>query len=353
LNSSYKKNRSDKVPIPHSLLRYRELLDDSLRLSVPNCGNSVYKLLEYAMGWIDEDGRPVSKSKGKALRPTLCLLSSVASGGTIQSALPAAVALELIHNFSLIHDDIQDKDKIRHHRRTVWAVWGNSKALVAGDVLKIIADRSLTDVKDKGLNSIISNRINGLLTEAYLEMIEGQYLDLDYERRTDVGISNYLDMVSRKTGALIRSSMNIGALLGSEDDSVADTFRKCGSAVGYLFQVRDDILGIWGQETLTGKPVGSDIRRRKNTFPVVYTISKIGGSDKRELLHIYQKDNIDDNDVQSVLEIMDKVDTRSYAQDFAQSCRDDAVKLLSSVNLVTKPHKDLVDIFNFLLVREN
>lgn len=328
-------------------------MDDSLRSSIPNCGDNVYKLLEYAMGWIDEDGSPLSGRKGKALRPTLCLLSSVASGGALQSALPAAVALELIHNFSLIHDDIQDKDEIRHHRRTVWAVWGNPKALVAGDVLKVIADRSLIDLADRGFNSILSNRIIGLLTEAYLEMIEGQYLDLYYERRTDVGISNYLEMVSKKTGALIRSSMNIGALLGSEDDSVADIFRRCGRSVGYLFQVRDDILGIWGQEASTGKPVGSDIRRRKSTFPVVYTISKASGSDKRDLLHIYQKDGIDDNDVQHVLEIMDKMDAQSYAQDLAQSYRDDAVKLLSSVDLVTKSHKDLVDIFNFLLVRES
>ena len=146
---------------------------------------------------------------------------------------------------------------------------GKPKALVSGNVLRVVADTALQRLTDEGLSPERALTAVGLLAESYLEMIEGQYMDLSFEGRHDVGQSDYLGMISRKTGALIRCSLNLGAVVGTDDSGTAAAFRKCGRALGFVFQIRDDLLGIWGEEELTGKPVGADIRRRKSSYPVV------------------------------------------------------------------------------------
>ena len=234
--------------LPQAFLRYRSQIDVALRESLYARTSPAHDVLRYSMGWTDVNGNPDAGTVGKALRPTLCLYACEASGGRASQALPAAVALELIHNFSLIHDDIQDRDRVRHHRPTLWALWGESKALVAGNTLRVIADASLQRLTEVGVGLDEALEVTGLLTEAYLEMIEGQYLDLAYEGRPDIGIPEYLTMISRKTGALIRCAMNIGAVLGTSDPAVADAFREAGRSLGFVFQIRDDLLGVWGDE---------------------------------------------------------------------------------------------------------
>ena len=179
--------------------RYAPRLDEELRSGLSNDGFQVYDMLRYYMGWVDEDGNPRLAPQGKLLRPTLCLLSCEAVGGEIKHAIPAAVALEFIHNFSLIHDDIQDHDETRHHRLTLWAVWGIPKALVAGNVLRIIADSSLANLLNRGVKIHQALSSVSLLTEAYLQMIEGQYLDISFEGQHDIGMNDYLGMIARKT----------------------------------------------------------------------------------------------------------------------------------------------------------
>ena len=338
--------------LPSMFTEYRADIGIALREALRG-GDSVYDLLRYYMGWVDPEGNAASGTEGKYLRPTLCLFACEAVGGGRDQAMPAAAALELIHNFSLIHDDIQDGDETRHHRKTLWAIWGIPKALVAGNVLRIVADSTLDDLQSMGVPPSRVLPAVDQLTQAYLEMIEGQYLDISFEGQNEVGLQQYLDMIARKTGALIRCSFTMGALIGSPDAKVANDFRESGRALGFLFQVRDDILGIWGDEESTGKPVGADIRRKKNSFPVVYAMSAAGGEDKRHLLSIYGKEELDDSDVEDVLHIMDGLQVREHAHALAVEQGKVAVDALAAVEMDGRARCEYENLVDFLLYREH
>jgi len=340
------------IPLPQMFQRYRANISRSLRDSLSQQHSDVYDMLRYYMGWVDENGRPHEAMEGKALRPTLCLFACEAVGGALEMAMPSAVALEFIHNFSLIHDDIQDRDEIRHNRKTLWAVWGDPKALMAGNVLRVVADECLHQLLDSGLDYDRALAAGTLLTEAYLEMIEGQYLDLQFEGRHDISMSDYLNMISRKTGALIRCSLNLGAVIGAQAQGVRDAFKESGRAMGYVFQIIDDVLGVWGDEETTGKPVGADIRRKKNSYPVVYTMGTAKDKDQKMLNEIYEKDELDDSDVDSVLAVMDRLDVKNQAQQEAEKYANVALESLAPVELSREARQEVEDLAHFLLVRD-
>jgi len=348
---------ADTIPklrpeLPGMFTEFRADIGSALRAALDREG-PVYNLLRYYMGWVDPEGNATTGTEGKYLRPTLCLFSCEAVGGVRGMAMPAAAAMELIHNFSLIHDDIQDADETRHHRKTLWAVWGIPKALVAGNVLRIVADSTLDDLQSAGVPTGRALPVIEQLTQAYLEMIEGQYLDISFEGQSEVGLKQYLDMIARKTGALIRCSFTMGALIGSHDIGDANAFRESGRALGFLFQVRDDILGIWGDEESTGKPVGADIRRKKNAFPAVYAMSKAQGEDKRHLLGIYGKDELSDADVEDVLHIMDALKVREHAHALAVEEAEVAMDALAAVEMERRARREYENLLEFLLHREH
>lgn len=339
--------------------RYRDDLAEALKAGLsPGNGESsdpigVHGMLRYGMGWADASGRPMTATTGKALRPTLCLFACEATGGDPVQAMPAAVALEYIHNFSLIHDDIQDRDETRHHRATIWAVWGVPRAIVAGNVLRTLADVTLSGSTGRGLTSGDVLALTHTLTGAYLEMIEGQFLDLSYESRGDISLAEYLGMIARKTGALIRCSLELGAYVGSRDAATVDAFRRCGEALGLVFQVKDDVLGVWGDPGSTGKPVGADVRRKKNSFPVVHAMANASGTDAETLAHVYSKDEPGDEDVEAVLGVMDRLGTRRYAEELAASHSEQALEALTKVELETDARRQLEELAEFLLVRDH
>ena len=338
--------------LPGMFTKYRADIGAALREALSD-DDTAYNLLRYYMGWVDPEGNPALGTEGKYLRPTLCLFSCEALGGRRELAMPAAAALELIHNFSLIHDDIQDGDETRHHRKTLWAIWGIPKALVAGNVLRIVADSTLDELQSRGVPHARVLAVVNQLTQAYLEMIEGQYLDISFEGQSEIGLRQYLDMIARKTGALIRCSFTMGALVGSPDERVAKSFRESGRALGFIFQVRDDILGIWGDEESTGKPVGADIRRKKNSFPTVYAMSEAKGETRRHLLNIYAKEELSDTDVDDVLHIMDGLNVREHAHSLAVEEGEIAVDALVAVEMDERARCDYENLVEFLLYREH
>ena len=338
-------------PLPPVFFRYKSDIDEALRARFRSC-NPIYRPLRYAMGWFDENGNPNDGAVGKALRPTLCLLACDAAGGDALKALPAAVSLELIHNFSMVHDDIQDGDKIRRNRPTLWAVWGVPKAIVAGNALRVVADMSLSHPDAEYLCPEQMVVISGLLTESYLDMIEGQYLDLSYEGRPDIGLNDYLGMISRKTGSLIRCALSIGATIGARNSEVVRSLSVYGKALGYVYQIRDDMLGIWGNEQVTGKPVGADVARRKNTFPLVYALSKAEGTDRDVILDAYRGSTVDENAVGSVIEVLDKVGAREYAQAVTNRYCQAALDSIADLALDSEDRRDLEELARFLLIRE-
>ena len=211
LNSNYNEH------VTKIFSKYHTQVNSIMQNEFPAGNTKINTMLKYFLGWTDPSGHLTNKPiSGKALRPILCILACNAAGGGVKKAIPAAIPLELIHNFSLIHDDIQDKDKLRHNRPTIWALWGNPKALVAGNNLRIIADITMNKLiaTNIPLNKCLS--INYILTQACLEMIEGQYLDIKYEGQASLTKELYLEMISKKTGSLIAAAINIGVNLATE-----------------------------------------------------------------------------------------------------------------------------------------
>ena len=341
--------------LPSPFQQHQGSIGTALRRGLSVGCTGLCDMLRFHMGWGDAHGNRIQGSGGKGLRPTLCLIVCEATGGDVRRAIPAAVALEYVHNFSLIHDDIQDRDETRHGRPTLYWQWGMPRALVAGNFLRVIADSTVQELVDSGLDEYLALDVASTLTRAYIEMIEGQYMDLDFEGRKDVGVQQYLNMISRKTGALFRCSVDLGAMIGTRDEATRTAFHEFGRAIGYLFQIRDDVLGVWGETESTGKPVHADIRRKKNSFPVVHAMSSSSVDDVRTIREIYgqEQGEVSDSDVSIVLEIMSRAGTRKAAQDTAAGFRDEALKAMSAVELAPETRNGLEQLADFLLVREH
>ena len=329
-----------------------DILVDSTPVGVRN-GGEVRSLLRYHLGWEEANGTPANKNQGKSLRSALCLLACEITRGRWKSAIPAAASLELIHNFSLIHDDVQDKDTTRRGRSTVWSIWGIPKAIIAGNAMRVLADQSLSNLSLHGLNPELTLKAVSMLTERYTEMIEGQYLDMSFEQFNSISIENYLEMIERKTGALIQSAMFIGALIGSRNQGVAEAFGACGNLLGLAFQIRDDYLGIWGDPNIIGKPVGSDILRKKKSLPVIHAFQEAKGNSLVRLKQIYSSDQISATDLTDVLDIMRKLDSSSFVDNMAQSYASAAIEKLTGLELPSGAKSQIESVSHFFINRDH
>lgn len=335
--------------------RYRDSVEAVLSRSVPQSkGDDLFFPLRYHLGWVDQHGTIArsSMTQGKALRPTLCLFACEALAADTGRALPAAAALELIHNFSLIHDDIQDQDVERRHQPTLWCLWGIPRALVAGNGLQSVGDLAILNVAGEDVPVETALRVSQILTESYMEMIQGQCLDLDFESRTDIIAEEYLQMIAYKTGALIRSGVEIGALLATDDQAAIQAFSLFGGCIGRAFQIRDDFLGIWGDQATTGKPAGNDIRRRKKTFPIVFALENASGRSREELLRIYSQEELIDADVENVLTILETVGAQKQSHSITETSAQEALAALEPVALPAWAKYEAESLVDFLAHRE-
>ncbi|MSQ33863.1 MAG: polyprenyl synthetase family protein [Dehalococcoidia bacterium] len=340
---------------PEALERYRPALEEELRRLLPESaprGLPLYTMLSYHLGWVDAQGRPTSASSGKALRPALCLLACEGVGGDWRRAVPAAAALELVHNFSLIHDDIQDGDRQRRHRPTVWALWGRGQGINAGDAMRELAGLALLREEALGVEPRRLLRATALLDQATLEMIEGQYLDLSYESCPQVTVDDYLAMIAKKTGALMRCALELGAILGGAAPARVAHLAQAGLELGLVFQIRDDILGVWGRSEVTGKPQAGDIRRRKRALPAVHALEHSRGQDARRLHELYNKQRrVTANEAAWVLKVMEKGGSQAYCQRLAEEHYKQALGHLGACALEGNA-SDFEALASFLLTRE-
>jgi geranylgeranyl diphosphate synthase, type I len=232
-----------------------------------------HNMLTYHMGWTGEGAGP--EATGKRIRPLMLLLCTSACGATWEPALPAAAAVELVHNFSLVHDDIQDNSDKRRGRPTTWVKWGAPMAINVGDALFVMSNQAMMDLKEYYPADVIL-RAAEMLHNTCLELTRGQFLDMSYEERNDLGVDDYWPMVAGKTAALLSACCHIGALLGGADEAKQEAYRSFGHYLGIAFQVQDDILGIWGDEAVTGKSAASDLVEGKNSLPVLAGLSADG-----------------------------------------------------------------------------
>ncbi|HLQ36104.1 MAG TPA: polyprenyl synthetase family protein [Chloroflexota bacterium] len=329
------------------LERFRQPIEAVLRRVLAERSGPMYDMLGYHLGF---DG--AGPAQGKAFRPTLCLLVCEALGGPWQKALPAAASIELIHNFSLIHDDIQDGDRLRRGRPTLWTQWGVPQAINAGDAMFCLATLTLAELRPQFEDELVVE-VMSVLQEATREMIEGQYLDVRYEAVPQVGLTEYLEMIRCKTGALLRASIEIGAQLAGAGPPFRLRCRRFGEAIGRLFQIRDDMLGVWGESEATGKPVGSDIKRKKKSLPIVMALSLAGQAEREALLSMYGQEMISDADVDRIQQTFERLDVKARVQALADEAHSQAMDLAAAIHFSDQGRAELVSLVNFLLERDH
>lgn len=293
------------------LKRYFSDLDTFMReivnrADVPGFG----VMLRYAMGWVTEDDTPYLKSSGKRIRPMLLFLCCEVSGGNWRTALPAAAAVELLHNFSLIHDDIQDNSVIRHGRPAVWKLWGIANAINAGDALFGLSYKALEKLQEHPLKPETVLRIWAIFNDTVLELTRGQHLDMRFEQQAQVSVEDYLSMIAGKSATLVATCAQIGALIGTQDEKLAQIYADFGLNMGLAFQIRDDILGIWGDPNITGKSAATDILSRKKSLPVLYGLAQ-----SEQLTQIYQRETFSEPEAAEIVKILNALNAQTYAQE--------------------------------------
>jgi geranylgeranyl diphosphate synthase type I len=271
-----------------------------------------YGMMQYHLGWMDALLRPTSAPSGKRIRPVLCLLACGAAGSDPRMALPAGAGLELLHNFSLVHDDIEDNSPSRRHRPAMWSLFGMPKACNAGDGMFSLAHLAFHRLRERGVPDRTVLDALRLFDETCLSLTEGQYLDMAFESRSDVTVIEYFRMIAGKTGALLAASTQIGAIVAGAPAEQTALYRVFGAALGRAFQLQDDILGIWGSEAITGKSTAGDILSKKKSLPVIHALAHPRTG--RRMSDLYAGPLFKEVDVPVILTLLEESGARLYVE---------------------------------------
>ncbi|WP_227982348.1 polyprenyl synthetase family protein [Nocardia spumae] len=282
-----------------------------LRAAVATLGHPLDRMAGYHFGWCDADGNLRAGAHGKGLRPALTLAAAAACGASPADAVHAGAAVELLHNFSLVHDDVMDADPLRHGRPTVWRIWGSTNATLLGDALQALAFAVLSDggvPESAGAPAVIR------LARTTATLCHGQYQDCDFETRPDVTVEDYLSMAAGKTAVLLGCSCALGALCAGADSRTVAVLNTFGRNLGLAFQLVDDAIDIWGDPVVTGKPRHSDLRARKRSFPIVCALTS-GTPAGAELARMYRDPRpMSDADAVRAAELVDEAGGRQRTQ---------------------------------------
>ncbi|MFF4410847.1 polyprenyl synthetase family protein [Streptomyces sp. NPDC001404] len=345
----------DTAGVNALLERGRALAAPVLREAVGRLVPPMDAVAAYHFGWIDAEGRPAHGDSGKAVRPALALLSAEAAGAAPRVGVPGAVAVELVHNFSLLHDDLMDGDEQRRGRETVWKLHGPAQAILVGDALFALANELLLE-----LGTVEAGRATRRLTTATRKLIDGQAQDISYEHRERVTVAECLEMEGNKTGALLACAASIGAVLGGADDKTADVLESYGHHLGLAFQAVDDLLGIWGDPAATGKQTWSDLRQRKKSLPVVAALAA-GGPASERLAGILAADakltdaqlaDFDEEEFASRAALIEEAGGREWTSREARRQYATAIEALNGVDMPAEVRAQLVALADFVVVRK-
>lgn len=330
-----------------------ELQHQVARLDQPRT-KQFHEMLTYHMGWTGEGAGLLAT--GKRIRPLITLLSASSAFNKKKDkssdgiywlhAVTAAAAIELIHNFSLVHDDIQDNSNLRRGRRTVWAKWGSPMAINAGDAMFVIANQAILDlVKHYPADMVV--HASSILNDCCLDLTRGQFLDMSYEERNDLSIEDYWPMTGGKTSALLSACTHIGSLLGYAKEEEREAYRSFGYHLGLAFQVQDDILGIWGDVALTGKSAASDLVEGKNSLPVLFALGKNGKFANR-----WKQGPITADEVGAVSALLEEEGGKEFAEKMSEVETQKALNYLKQADPQGEAGEAMLGLANMLLKRK-
>lgn len=304
-------------------------------------------MMHYHMGWVDADLQPASINGGKQIRPLLLLLTTAAAGGDWHQALPAAAAIEILHNFSLVHDDIEDASPTRRGRDTLWKIWGIEQAINTGDAMFALAHLALVRLADCGVPADTVVYALRRFDETCVALTQGQHADMDFEQRDGVTPDEYMAMITGKTAVLIALCAELGAKIGGSDSDTITHYASFARELGLAFQVIDDILGIWGDETRTGKSAATDIITKKKTLPVLYGLTQ-----NADLRQLYQQETADATFVTKAITLLNDIGAHTYANQLAETHSQNALNHLHATNAQGQAGQALQELADMLLNRD-
>ncbi len=287
---------------------------------------------------------------GKRVRPLLCLLACRLYSDNIAIALPIARALEVFHNFTLLHDDLMDKSPIRRGQPTVYRKWNDNTAILSGDAMSIEAYRSLEGIE----NPQLLFKVLPFFNKMAIEICKGQQYDMDFEEREHVSVAEYIEMIRLKTAVLLGAALRLGALAAGAYDSDAQILDEVGQALGLAFQIQDDYLDVYGDEKTFGKPIGGDIMNGKKTLMLLYTQAKLERDDRAELDRLMQLGQEHKEErISGVRRLYDKAGTPIYAQHEIERLTQEALTKLRGLGLKQERLEPLYQLFDKLTTRKN
>jgi geranylgeranyl diphosphate synthase, type I len=306
-----------------------------------------YQMMHYHMGWVDEGLEPVEGNGGKRIRPVLCLLCAAGVGGSWHDAVPAAAAVELLHNFTLIHDDIQDASSTRRGRPTVWKLWGIPQAINAGDAMFALSHDALYRLEGRDVPPQTIVRAARRFDETCIALTVGQHRDMNFENQSDVSVTAYVEMIGGKTAALLALCGELGSMIAGADDETLQHYATFAQNLGLAFQVIDDILGIWGNEDEIGKSAATDIMTHKKSLPVLF-----GLAESVELRELYETKADDERFVTRVVNLLDETGAHEFAEARAAHYSRKALDHLSKANPQGVAADGLHELVSLLLSRK-
>jgi geranylgeranyl diphosphate synthase type I len=334
--------------IPAGVETARDLVGPGIEAAVARLSPEIRPVASYHFGFCDAEGNPTgSRSGGKALRPALTLLSARAAGAAPDQAVPAAVAVELVHNFSLLHDDIMDGDTERRHRPTAWTVFGIGPAILAGDALQALANDLL--LEGPAPQSVWASRC---LAAAVQRLISGQGADLAFERRDQVSVDECLDMAADKTAALMACACSIGAIYVGAPASTAMSLTAFGAYIGLAFQLTDDLLGIWGAPEVTGKPVRSDLRSRKKSLPVVAALASESDAGRELASLLAVPEPLTEGQLLRAAELVETAGGKKWVEAEADNALSSATGCLNEADMPADVRAEFAAIAEFVTARQ-
>lgn len=339
----------NEAPVESLASPYRASVEAEIQaiLHSQDGGSLIYNIMRYHLGWLTPELTACESAGSKMIRSTLCLLVHEALAHDYAAALPAAAAVELIHNGSLMIDDVFDHDDVRRGRPTVWRLWGERDAILGGLAMQALMDYAVLRLAAHGVPPPKCDRALGVLTRSLLDMCEGQHLDMAFENMTVVGLHDYLTMIGGKTASLIGTACQLGALLASDDEGLIESYRRYGQELGTIYQMVDDVLGVWGAEERTGKSSNSDLINRKKSLPWVCAWQRADADDRRFLEQVYSQAQVSPEEAEHIRSIFEALEVKAACYELIQQHTETAQQVLEGTG-VDHPCQDQLAALTFL-----